>query len=350
MQSEKKKTLIGMTLNEIREAIDTLGMPAYTAREIALWIYRKGATTINEMTNISKANRSNLNEVFETGRTNPVKVSVSADGTKKYLYSAKEENGYVETAYIPEKKRSTLCVSSQVGCKLGCLFCMTARQGFQAQLSAGEIVNQVLSLPEKDALTNIVYMGMGEPFDNTGQVLKSLELLTADYGVGLSPRKITVSTVGLIPGMKEFLEKSQCHLAISLHTPFDDERASLMPVQNVYPIADVINTVRIFDFGRQRRVSFEYILFEGLNDSDAHVKKLSRLFDGLRCRVNLLRFHEIPGAPLKGATDTGLIRFRDKLNEKGIVATIRASRGEDILAACGMLSTRELNMKNKAVI
>lgn len=336
-----------MTLAELSEALQLIDMPKYTAREIALWVYQKGATSFDEMTNISKAARMQLSELFTIGHIPSSKVSVSSDGTKKYLFPAGSNKQFIETAYIPEENRSTLCVSSQVGCKLGCLFCMTARQGFQAQLSVREILNQVLSLPERETLTNLVFMGMGEPFDNTDNVLKSLEILTADYGLAFNPKKITVSTVGLIPGMKRFIEESQCHLAISLHTPFDEERSSLMPVQTIYPIQEVVDTIKAYDFGKQRRLSFEYIVFDDLNHSDAHVKQLARLFDGLRCRLNIMRFHPIPGAPLKKTSESRLIEFRDKLNKKGITATIRASRGEDILAACGLLSTRELIIDNK---
>lgn len=342
-----RKNIVGMTLNEIREITDRLTMPAYTAGEIAGWIYRKGAGSFDEMTNLSKKARVSLNKDYRIGKTPPSNVSVSEDGTKKYLFPVGNTQKFIEAAYIPELKRHTLCVSSQVGCKLGCLFCMTARQGFQAHLSAGEIVNQVISLPERDLLTNIVFMGMGEPFDNTDEVLKSLELLTADYGLQMNPKKITVSTVGLIPGMKRFIEETRCHLAISLHSPFDEERASLMPVQQIYPIREVIDAVKDYDLGKQRRLSFEYILFEGVNDSDAHVKQLARICNGLKCRINLMRFHSIPDAPLRGTSQEKLVEFRDKLNRKGITATIRASRGEDILAACGLLSTREMLEKNK---
>ncbi len=346
MAEVQKKKLIGLRLEEIRTITDSLGLPSYTAREIALWVYKKGAVSFDSMTNLSRDARSSLSALLDIGLEPPSKVSTSADGTKKYLYPVLDTGRFIETAFIPEESRSTLCVSSQVGCKLGCLFCMTARQGFQGQLNAGEILNQVLSLPERDRLTNLVFMGMGEPFDNTDEVLKALEILTADYGPGFNPKKITVSTVGLIPGMRRFIEETKCHLAISLHSPFDDERATLMPVQNIYPVMEVIDAVKSYDLGKQRRLSFEYILFEGVNDTDAHVKQLARLCNGLKCRINLMRFHAIPNAPLKGTSPEQLVAFRDKLNRKGITATIRASRGEDILAACGLLSTREQKGNN----
>ena len=176
---------------------------------------------------------------------------------------------------------------------------MTGKQGFQGNLTAGEIVNQIGSLPEKEKLTNIVYMGMGEPLDNTEEVLKSLEILTAEWGFAMSPRRITVSSIGILPGLKQFLDNSSCHLAISLHTPFDDERRKLMPVQSVYPAADIIDFIKQYDWSGQRRISIEYIMFDGINDTERHVKELGRLLNGIRCRINLIRFHPIPDTPLK---------------------------------------------------
>lgn len=343
--------LVGMTLDEIIEATKSFDFPRYVAREIALWIYRRGVTGFSEMTNISLKNRQILTGNFELGLTPHSNEAISADGTKKYLFPAYNEK-YIETAYIPDKKRKTLCVSTQVGCKMGCLFCMTAKQGFQGQLTCGEILNQIISLPEKELLTNLVYMGMGEPFDNTDEVIKSLNILTADYGMGFSHKKITVSTIGIIPGMRLFIEKTQCQLAISMHSPFDDERAKLMPIENVYPIKDIIQLLKDYAFEKQRRISFEYILFKGINDTQQHINELSRLLNGLRCRINLMRFHPIPGTPLTGTDEESLQEFRNKLDKKGIITTIRASRGEDIMAACGLLSTKELqkNKTNSAII
>ncbi len=334
-----------MTLEELVEATNSYDFPSYVAREIALWIYRRGASDINEMTNISKKTRQILQDNFDLGLSHPSKVATSTDGTKKYLFPAHNEK-FIETAFIPDKKRKTLCISTQIGCKMGCLFCMTGKQGFQGHLTAGEILNQIISLPERESLTNIVYMGMGEPFDNTDEVLKSLTILTAGYGMAFSPKKITVSTVGIIPGMKLFIEKTNCQLAVSLHSPFTEERSKLMPVENVYPIEEVVRFLKKYTFDKQRRISFEYILFKGLNDSQHHIKQLARLLNGLRCRINLMRFHQVPGNSLIGTDEATLIKFRDQLDNKGITTTIRASRGEDIMAACGLLSTLEYQ-KNK---
>ncbi|MBT3385689.1 MAG: 23S rRNA (adenine(2503)-C(2))-methyltransferase RlmN [Prolixibacteraceae bacterium] len=337
-----KESLFGKTLPELQNLVAELKLQKFTAKQIAGWLYKKEISSINEMTDLSKKTRESLNEKFEFGLIKPTKVQESNDGTKKYLFPT-AQNKFVETAMIPEYDRKTVCVSSQIGCKMGCLFCMTAKQGFQGQLSAGEIVNQVKSIAEAGEVSNIVYMGMGEPFDNINEVLKSLEIFTADWGFAMSPRRITVSTIGIIPGMITFLEKSEAHLAVSLHTPFNDERQKLMPVQIAYPIEEVLAEIKSWDFGRQRRVSFEYILFEGLNDTARHVQELARILNGLKCRINLIRFHPIPGTPLKSPDEKTIQQFREHLNRKGIFTTVRASRGQDIYAACGLLSTKELN-------
>jgi len=335
-----KISLVGKTLEELKTIVSELGMPAFTAKQISEWLYKKRAFSIDEMTNISVKNRELLSEKYEIGRNLPVQTASSTDGTIKYLF--KTEGGhFIETVYIPEEDRATLCVSSQVGCKMGCTFCMTGKQGFVAQLTTTEIINQIMSIPEADKLTNLVFMGMGEPFDNTLPMLRSLEILTAEYGYAWSPRRITVSSIGLIPGMKVFLEKSNCHLAISLHSPFTQDRLQLMPIEKTYPIHKVLEEIRKYDFSKQRRVSFEYILFDGINDSMRDAVELVKILKGIDCRVNLIRYHEIPGVNLKGSSTEKIIFFRDYLTNNAVTATIRRSRGEDIYAACGMLSTVE---------
>lgn len=335
----EKEPLIGKTLDELQVIAISNGLPGFTAKQIAEWLYKKKVDTIDGMTNLSLQNREKLRQKYDVGLLNPIKAQTSVDGTKKYLFST-YSGKFIEAAYIPETDRATLCVSSQVGCKMGCLFCMTGKQGFQAHLTTAEIINQIQSLPERDKLTNIVYMGMGEPFDNLQNVLKSLEILTSDYGYAWSPKRVTVSTIGIIPGMKEFLQKSKCHLAISLHSPFDAERLTLMPIQHVYPVKEVISEIKAFDFGLQRRVSFEYIMFKGINDTQRHVKELAKILNGIKCRINLIRFHPIPNTPLEGSEHRTMLEFQKMLNDKGLVTTIRASRGEDIFAACGLLSTK----------
>ncbi len=342
----EKETLYGKTLDEIKSICAEMGAPTFTAKQVTDWLYKKEVKTIDDFSNLSKAFRDKLKERYELGIFPPVKVQESTDGTKKYLFAARGNN-FIETAMIPDEDRKTVCVSSQVGCKMGCLFCMTARQGFQANLTATEILNQYRSINEFKDISNLVYMGMGEPFDNLENVLKSLEVLTAEWGYAMSPKRVTVSTIGIVPAMKQFLQRSKCHLAVSLHNPFDDQRQKIMPVQQVYSIKEVVAAIRAFDFGLQRRVSFEYIMFEGVNDTPRHVAELARLLNGIRCRINLIRFHPIPDSPLKGSSDDSIQMFKDALNAKGILTTVRASRGQDIFAACGLLSTKELVKQNE---
>lgn len=335
------KLLFGKTLNELQEVVAELGLPKFTATQIADWLYKKQVGSIDDMSNLSKKAREVLSANYQMGVSVPVKVQTSTDGTRKYLFATTQQK-FIETAMIPDKERITVCVSSQVGCKMGCLFCMTGKQGFSGQLTAGEIVNQIRSIEEQSDVSNIVYMGMGEPLDNLDEVLKSIEILTAEWGYAMSPRRITVSSIGIIPGLRRFLSESHCNLAISLHTPFDEERQRLMPVQMAYPIKQVVDEIRSFDFERQRKLSFEYIVFGGLNDTPAHVKEMTRLLNGIKSHVNLIRFHPIPGTPLKQTDETRLQEFKNQLNDKGIFTTIRASRGQDIYAACGLLSTKAL--------
>lgn len=338
----QKERLYGKTLNELIAVTRRIGLPGFAARQIADWLYRKEISTIEEMTNLSAKARKSLSEDYEIGLVPPERVSESSDGTRKYLFKVLN-NKYIETAYIPDNDRATICVSTQAGCKMGCIFCMTGKQGFQGNLTSNEILNQFRSMPEFKSLTNMVFMGMGEPLDNISEVLKTLDILTSEWGYGWSPTRITVSTVGLIPGIKDFLERSRCHLAVSLHSPFDEERRNLMPVQKTHTIEQMLDIIRNFDFNSQRRVSFEYILFRDLNDSQKHIKELARILNGIRCRINLIRFHPIPGSPFHSPDENTVVSFKEALNKKGILTTIRASRGLDIQAACGLLSTLEQN-------
>ena len=327
-----------MTLAEVQQVVKERNLPGFTAKQIVSWIYDKKVASIDQMTNLSLRQRELLGQEFEVGAEPPVEAMRSVDGTVKYLFRVGDER-FVEAVYIPDGERATLCVSSQVGCKMNCLFCMTGKQGFTANLTANQILNQIYSIPERDTLTNVVLMGMGEPFDNLDEVLQALTILTADYGYGWSPKRITVSSVGLRKGLARFLDESDCHLAISLHSPLPAQRAQLMPAERSFSITEVVDVLRGYDFSKQRRLSFEYILFRGVNDSMAHAKELVRLLRGLECRVNLIRFHAIPGVDLQGVDADSMTRFRDYLTSHGLFSTIRASRGEDIFAACGMLST-----------
>ena len=343
----EKKTLLGLTLDELKDVARQLGMPAFTGSQIAKWIYERRVKSIDEMTNISKGNRAKLAESYEIGCMAPIESRHSKDGTVKYLFPVRTTDGdtsrkrFVETVYIPEEGgHATLCVSCEVGCKMNCLFCQTGKQGFHGYLTVADILNQAYSIPEADSLTNIAYMGQGEPMDNLDNVLRSTQILTAPYGWAWSPKRITVSSVGLKDKLQRFLNESDCQVAISLHSPIHEQREKLMPAEKGMAIKDVVDLLRDYDFSHQRRLTFEYIVFGGLNDSQTHAREICRLLKGLDCHVNLIRFHQIPNVPLHGASPERMETFRDYLTAHGFYCTIRASRGQDIEAACGLLSTK----------
>ena len=337
-----REQLLGKTPDELKEIALKVGLPAFTGKQIAQWMYGRKVRSIDEMTNISKVGRERLKEEYSLGVTLPSACQVSSDGTKKYLFPVGEGNA-VEAVMIPDEDRKTLCVSSQAGCRMGCRFCMTGRQEFHGNLTAEDILSQFIAIDEAAELTNAVFMGMGEPLDNFGNVMRAIEVLTADWGFGWSPKRVTLSTIGVLPNLRKYLESTRCHLAVSLHNPFPDERAEMMPVQKAWPVQEVIEMIREYDFTGQRRVSFEYTMFAGLNDDKRHADALIRLLRGLECRVNLIRFHKIPDAPFETTPQIIMERFRDRLSNHGITCTIRASRGEDILAACGMLAGEHRN-------
>lgn len=334
------ENLYGMTLARLREICRDEALPAFAAGQIARWLYVRHAGSIDAMTDLSLAARQRLAARYEARLTPPLRTSVSADGTKKYLFGSPDE-GFVEAAYIPDGDRATLCVSSQVGCRMGCRFCATGRQGLRRSLTAGEILNQILSIPESGRLTNLVFMGMGEPLDNYDNVVTALEVLTSPWGMAWSPTRITLSTAGVTPQLERLLQQTKVHIAVSLHNPFHDQRAEIMPIERAYPVRELADMLRRHDFSGQRRLSFEYILMEGLNDSPAHIRELRRLLNGLKCRINIIRFHRIPDSPYFSPPRPKMEAFRDALTAGGIHTTIRASRGEDIQAACGLLSTAE---------
>ena len=337
-----KRRLIGLTSQQLKEVAEEMGLPKFTASQIAKWLYQAGATSIDEMTNISKAGRARLSERYCVGTMPPIDCQRSVDGTIKYLFPT--ENGkFVETVYIPDNERATLCVSSQVGCKMNCLFCQTGKQGFEGNLTAADILNQICALPERDKLTNIVFMGQGEQMDNLDNVIKATNILTADYGFQWSPKRITVSSVGIKNKLKRFLDESECHIAISMHSPLPEQRQKIMPAERQMSITDIVTLLKQYDFTHQRRASFEYIMFNGVNDSMMHAREIVRLTSGLECRVNLIRFHTIPDVDLPGSDMKRMESFRDYLTAHGVFTTIRASRGQDIFAACGLLSTAKKN-------
>ena len=339
-----KILLAGKTPQELKNIALQEGLPGFAGKQMSEWIYGKKVRSIEEMTNISKAFREKLNEKYDVGITSPVDVQTSADGTRKYLFpvscpvGAGRDDSCVEAVMIPDKDRKTLCVSSQAGCKMACKFCMTGRQGFHGNLSVTDILSQFFAVDEAQELTNTVFMGMGEPLDNWDNVKQVIEVLTADWGLAWSPKRITLSTIGVLPNLKKYLDESRCHLAVSLHNPFPEERLEMMPVEKAWPLKDVIDLIKQYDFTGQRRVSFEYTVFDGWNNTPRHAKELVKLLRGLECRVNLIRFHKIPDFPYGTAPETAMEDFRDMLERGGLTATIRASRGEDIFAACGLLA------------
>ena len=342
-----KERLLGKDPDELRAVAEEAGLPRFAASQIAQWLYVKKVRSIEEMTNLSKAGRAALSEKYEVGCTGYDMVHRSVDGTRKYLFPVGGQAGgsdrtlersVVEAVMIPDGDRATLCVSSQSGCRMGCRFCMTGRQGFHGNLHVADIISQFIAIDESDSLTNAVFMGMGEPLDNYANVSKAIRVLVSDWGFGWSPKRITISTIGVLPVLRRYLDESRCHLAVSLHSPFSEERLSIMPVEKAWPIEAVVDLIRQYDFTGQRRVSFEYTMFEGFNDDKRHADALVRLLKGLECRVNLIRFHQIPDFPYRSSSDAVIAAFRDRLNNAGTVATVRASRGEDIFAACGMLA------------
>ena len=339
MNDELRVNLLGKTLPQLQELCAAEGFPRFTAKQLCDWLYKKRVESIDAMTNLSLAQRARLNEMAYIGRETPVRCQVSRDGTKKYLFPVLDGH-FVEAVYIPEEDRATLCVSCQVGCKMGCRFCVTGQQGFHGNLGAGDILNQLFSIPEYGELTNVVFMGMGEPMDNLDAILAATQTMTSDWGLGWSPKRITVSTVGIVSGLKRFLDESQCHVAVSLHNAVPQERMQMMPVQKAFPLSEVLALLRHYDWSGQRRLSFEYTMFRGLNDDQQHAQKLVDALKGLDCRVNLIRFHESPEAPYKTSMPTAIKVFQDYLNRHGVTCTLRASRGQDIDAACGLLAGR----------
>jgi 23S rRNA (adenine2503-C2)-methyltransferase len=332
-----KTKLIGMTLEQLRQVAAQCKLPAFSAKQIAKWLYEKRVTDIDQMTDISLRGREALKKQFCVGLCPPKAEAHSIDGTIKCLFEGKGGRD-IEAVLIPDKDRATICVSSQAGCKMGCKFCMTGRQGFHGNLDAADIINQVMSIPRSCDLTNIVFMGMGEPLDNLSAVMTAIEVLTAPWGFAWSPKRITVSSIGKLPELKRLLDETKVHVAISVHLPFADERAALMPSERAFPIAKVIELLKGYDFAHQRRLTVEYIIWRGINDDFRHADALARLLHGTDCRVNLIRYHALPDSELKTASEETMVAFRDRLNAKGVTATIRTSRGEDIQAACGMLA------------
>ncbi len=332
--------LLGMTLEQLKAAVTSLKMPAFTAKQLAQWIYEKGVKEIDDITNLSLKNRELLKSVYTIGAEAPSTMVKSEDGTIKYLFNV-GGGKVIESVYIPSDDRATLCISSQVGCKMGCKFCMTGKLGFNGNLTSGQIINQLISIPEFNELTNVVFMGMGEPLDNLEEVKRTIEIMTSDWGLAWSPKRITVSTIGKLPALQDIVETTKVHLAVSVHNAIGAERGELMPSERAYPIKSVFQLLKNYDFFHQRRLSIEYIMWDGVNDTLKHADELVKLIAGEKVRVNLIRFHAIPNVDLATASEQTMVKFRDYLNDRGVISTIRRSRGEDIMAACGMLAGKK---------
>ncbi len=330
------------------------GEAPYRARQVLAWVHRRGATRFEEMANLPKVLRRRLADGFRIGRLEPATVAVSADGTRKLLFQLPPEPAAagrpasIESVLIPQverpdgaRDRLTLCISSQAGCGMGCGFCATAAMGLVRNLHPAEIVGQVraaqaLAAPER--LTNLVLMGMGEPLANYAAVVAALEILTAEWGYAISPRRITVSTVGLAPEIPRFIAETRVNLAVSLHAPTDRQRARLVPVNRRYPLATLLAACREVPLARRKRITFEYVMLAGENDTDADARALVRLLHGLRAKVNLIPWNPFPGAPFTPSPRARVQRFQAVLRQHGLSATIRESRGQDIQAACGQLA------------
>lgn len=334
-----KTNLFGMSLESLRSFIQRVDMPRFRADQIADWLYRHHADSLDQMTNISRADRARIGEVAEIRLRPPVECRVSADGTRKYAF-ATDGGDVVESALIPEGDRMTLCISSQVGCRVGCVFCATGAMRLRGNLSSGEILNQYRTIPERERITNIVYMGMGEPLDNLNAVAESVLCLTRPYGYGLSNRRVTLSTVGKPAPLTRFLERCDIRLAVSLHTPFQEQRRELMPGTRGYDLSELITMLRERARGDTRRVSFEYVMLRDINDSLSHADETVRLLSGMQTRVNLIPFHPWSGNDMRPSSPAQIERFRVRLERNGLTATVRATRGLDIEAACGLLATR----------
>ncbi len=320
-------------------------MPRFSAKQIMQWLYQKNITEIDDMTNLSKTHRQRLTDCCLIGRSMPIETQTSEDGTEKYLFKTVDGH-YVETVYIPDHERATLCVSSQVGCKMNCEFCQTGKQGFNGNLTPADILNQIYTVNTlhiaDGGLTNIVFMGQGEPLDNYDAVKQTIDILTAAYGWAWSPKRITVSTIGLKKNLSRFLNETECQLAVSLHFPLHEQRLQYMPAERQFAIEGIIELLKQYDWSHQRRLSFEYTMFDGVNDTTVFAKELVRLLKNLPCRVNLIPFHQIEQTTLTPTPMDKITSFRDYLTRHGVYTTIRTSRGQDIQAACGLLTTKAL--------
>ena len=332
-------------LEELKEKFIEIGEKKYRAEQTFKWLYKENIIDFNDMTNLSLDLRNKLNELFYIPIFNIIKKQESKDGTKKYLFDVGDGNA-IETVLMKYKYGYSICVSSQIGCKMGCKFCASTGIAFVRNLTAGEIVEQLQAVEREEniRISNIVFMGIGEPLDNYDNVIKAIRIINNDNGIAIGARHISISTSGIVPKICKLAdEKIQCTLSISLHSPVDEKRSELMPINKVYNIEELIKACKYYIEKTNRRVSFEYALAKERNDNLDDAKKLVRLLKGMNCHVNLIPINEINNSDFKKSTNENIIKFRDYLNSKGIVATIRRELGSDIDAACGQLRRKNLN-------
>jgi 23S rRNA (adenine2503-C2)-methyltransferase len=343
----KTTNLFHYSLAELEALLRSLGEPAFRAKQIYEWIWKHKKFSFEEMTNVSKDLRQKLSADYAIVAPKIVHTEQSEDGTRKFLL-ALEDGKTVETVWIPreDQGRVTVCISTQVGCKMGCKFCLTAQQKTERNLSAGEIAGQILVLPENEKVTNVVVMGMGEPFDNYDNLMGGLSILQDPTAMGLGSARITVSTSGLVPAIHRFARESKCRLAVSLNAPNDKVRSEIMPINKAYPLAVLLGALKEIsgrNYPRLRKkdfqVTFEYILMENLNDSVEDARELVRITRGLPCKINLLLYNENPNTPFKRPATERVAAFQEVLSRAGLLNFVRRSRGRDISAACGQLAS-----------
>jgi 23S rRNA (adenine2503-C2)-methyltransferase len=333
-----KKKLCGSTVDEISQLIASSGYSFSKALLISNNIYKKRLSDFAQNPKIPKKLREDLISTADSGLFKPVASTTSVDNTVKYLFRNEVGLEY-ETVFLPGNKRNTVCVSTQAGCRMGCPFCVTGSYGFHGDLSAGEIINQIISLPEAGKITHVVFMGMGEPLDNLGNILKACQILTAEWGLAISCRNVTVSTVGITPGIEIFLRDCECNLTLSLHSPFSEERKSVVPVEKKYPVHEIIEIMRNYPVKKKRRLSIAYVMIHNVNDTDEHLEGLKALLHGSTIRINLLPYHPVRNDINVSSSDERMHFFKHNLVVSGISASIRKSRGADISAACGLLAS-----------
>jgi len=333
-----KTSLCGLTIEEIFGIIQPGGFTKNHAIKVSNLIYKKGIMDLpSSASGLSGKLRNFLSQYADSGLCPPVSSVSSSDGTTKYLFRT-PDNRQFETVFIPDKKRNTVCVSTQSGCRMGCSYCMTARFGYHGSLSAGEIINQIISFDPAVNVTHVVFMGMGEPMDNLENVLKACDILTAVWGVAIARRNITVSTVGITDAVVEFINRSDCNLTLSLYSPFPEERVKVIPAEKAYPVRKTIGIMKDHTLQKKRRFSVAYIMLKGINDTDRHLSGLINMIKYSGIRVNLLPYHQVPGDKNISSSDERMMYFKHNLVTAGISASVRRSRGADINAACGLLA------------